>query len=1206
MAYVNHVYCLTGVWLLMLSPIAVIRGREIHVSHAGKDSKQCGSSPGTACKTVAYAVAHSGQNDVIDLEPADRPYTVEPLSGDFIDVTHILMIRSVGGTAKLNCTEGKAGVFHVFDANYSSGVTSKLVTLTLHDIQIIDCAGTWNKPSVIKVSNAAIKIHNCTFANSGTVLHHAAVGGTSCDRVVVSIIGSTLRNCGFIKPYVPCIQLANCSTLSVTVTNVSFENGAVKFQAEQNLNLQIKNVTLSGENNRGPALDVKLARNQSIVTLTDMSVGHQRSRSSPVVIVAGQPIQSSTLHFANVRFINNSFTKELGGALALIVRCKIPITLNVLFTDCTFSGNSARDAGGALYIEGVDGVRMNHCTFKNNVAVEGGAILIAGSTNVNMFNTTFIQNQATGMSQKNYLGLGGALRILQSDLVLTQCIFKENKAGLWGQSIHATDLTSAYITLSTFLANGSNHETAPTSELYLEQSQISASQNPGMAVRLTGNTFIDNNTATQHGLYNIQMKGQMDISENTVCCPAGHYMDHLIQPQYNLPGFDTGSSTDYVWCTACPIGTYSLGQTCFSADDSTILKGYKRFCVDCPEFATCLGDGQIMALRNYWGLKKRNGTNDVRFLLCPAGYCDPEICHGIQCCSNNRTGVLCGKCQPEHDFHLGTDSCIPKSGCHKGLSATVLWPVAFGLIYIVLIALFVMVSHFLQESVTATTVKDLSNNATWRNSVASPDERAWSNDSHQRSVQTVESQQRSQSESDEGSDNFEPTLMPGPAADDSHSILALLNEETQTSGQMTEKVRTPTQLNLVSDLSYVLCVFWMSLQLLEDVYCPSYGNSTQNTSIRIILDLINLRPIYYAMMTLCTSGEVATLVKISLTLITVGTMFMIVIIMLILSRILLKVIASISGMAVSHRRVLLDAFVCKMIVVSVMLTYLPVLKSCLQLVHCIPVHPDSPSVMFINGTVSCNQWWQWLVIIFMATNLAPVGLMIWISLPLIKGNVISHLQFIAGLVCPLAAIFYWTIRHCHLTCRWLFPGESRLHVMQSEMYEANQDHFLTTDMIYSFFTQPFTMMRRKPADGPTKNSSKGWIAFTFARAFILASISVMLNHVPHIMSIIMVTLLSVAIVVHIQWQPYGSRLINCTEASMLGVLIILAVLGMSNSLAYIMGTELYHYLHNIGYINNLVFMAMLIAILVIYLTAVIYHTVSALISRRKRLSGAKT
>ena len=1136
---------------------------------------------------MAQAIAESGENDVVVLAKADRPYTVKPVHGDFVNISHTLTIRSERERAKLNCSAGEAAMFRVFDPEHGGRRPSKLVTLTLDNVEVSGCVGSWRAPGVVRVANAAVKIHNCKLAHVGTVLDHPAAASEPCDVAKISIVGSELETCGVVKPYVPCIVLRNCNTTNAVIVDTRLRSVAVRLQANRNLLLELTNVTWFGRDVRGPLLDVELAPNRSTVSLTGTTISSHEGRTSPVVIAAECEIRSPMVAFNDVAFVNNTFTKTLGGAVALLAQSeKKPVTLNVRFKGCRFFGNSATDAGGALYIEGVDSVQINHCTFEENVAKDGGAVLIAGSTNVSLYNDSFIKNQATGKSNGSKFGVGGAVHILDGDLLLTECTFNDNKARYQGQAIHATGMTQAYITFSKFLTSTPFPDAAPRSEVYLEQQHSTDAESPTLAVRLIKNRFVDNETAIQHGLYNVRTTGQMDINQNELCCPDNHYLDRLSQLRYDLPGFDTGSSIEYVSCVACPVGTYNLQQHCFSADRTAMMKEAKNLCSKCPALAKCLGDGQIVAPRNHWGLAKYKTANEVTFFSCPPEYCDPDDCHSIECCSKNRTGVLCGRCQPGHRFNLGTGSCISDFACHGTSTRTMLWAAAFGFIYLTVIGLFVMLMRLVQKHVSPLLLTDTSVNSAWS---CDGDDGVAASGSQQTTDQPAGG--RYHLDSDEGSDSFEPSLVPSSANDtEAQSLLPVLNEETQTSAKFCLNMSASTEVNPVTDLPYACCVFWMLMQLLEDAYWPLYGNGSQNSIIRIILDLINLRPAYYILTAACTAGDAAAIFKAALTLLTFGTMIITLVLIMVFGHIILKLISLVRGTPTSHPRAHFDAVLCKMFIILTMLIYLPALKSCLQLVHCIQLDPESQMVLFMNGTLACYQWWQWLVVTFIITNMVPVGLMIWMSLTLVKSHLVSHVQFITGLTCPLVTIIYWSCRHCHLACTWLFPGESRLHVMQAEMAEANQDYFMATDVICTFFIRPFKLQPNQCARNSSKVGSTAWIVFTFARAFILASISVMLNHAPHIRCLVMASLLAVTTVLHTLSQPYQARLINRIETGILAILLLLAVISLNNSLAYITDIQFLQYIHNTGYVSNLIFIIITSLMVIGYLATVIVNS----------------
>jgi Calx-beta domain len=93
----------------------------------------------------------------------------------------------------------------------------------------------------------------------------------------------------------------------------------------------------------------------------------------------------------------------------------------------TFRDNDAMlagqdDGGGALYVTGMDHVRIGNCTFTNNRGSNGGAVYSLGSKRVTIVDSVFGSNQATGTGgNPGNGGNAGALGVDGGDRLLDVC-----------------------------------------------------------------------------------------------------------------------------------------------------------------------------------------------------------------------------------------------------------------------------------------------------------------------------------------------------------------------------------------------------------------------------------------------------------------------------------------------------------------------------------------------------------------------------------------------------------------------------------------------------------------------------------------------------------------------------------------------------------------------------------------------------------------
>lgn len=129
------------------------------------------------------------------------------------------------------------------------------------------------------------------------------------------------------------------------------------------------------------------------VIISDVTIRNGKNLSD----YGGAIFAAGKLFVRSVRFVNN-FANDCGAICALG-----PVT-SIQYS--TFTGNLAADLGGAILI--LDGqATVDVCTFEGNSAGYGGAIYTTNSIPLDVTNSTFKNNQASGAAGSGY---GGAIR----------------------------------------------------------------------------------------------------------------------------------------------------------------------------------------------------------------------------------------------------------------------------------------------------------------------------------------------------------------------------------------------------------------------------------------------------------------------------------------------------------------------------------------------------------------------------------------------------------------------------------------------------------------------------------------------------------------------------------------------------------------------------------------------------------------------------
>jgi len=148
---------------------------------------------------------------------------------------------------------------------------------------------------------------------------------------------------------------------------------------------------------------------------------------------------------------------------------------NPVVTDCTFEGNAADDLGGAIANDWNSFALLRGCTFKNNQAGTGGALYNGAECTADMKDCTFEANRAT-------VGIvisGGGAIAGRADIVVTQCVFRQNSAARTGGAIYA-DGSMLHVSDCSFSANTVDPQTTTTDgggAIHLEWNTIAEIEN---------------------------------------------------------------------------------------------------------------------------------------------------------------------------------------------------------------------------------------------------------------------------------------------------------------------------------------------------------------------------------------------------------------------------------------------------------------------------------------------------------------------------------------------------------------------------------------------------------------------------------------------------------------------------------------------------------------------------------------------------------
>ena len=328
--------------------------------------------------------------------------------------------------------------------------------------------------------------------------------------------------------------------------------------------------------------------------------------------------------------------------------------------------------------------------------------------NLTLYNTTFLRNENAisvtcgfdvrlskvkvhstygyafmAKGPQDNVGISGALNVLNGNVSLINCTFKNNEGLTMGRHIYMkTGFGILHIVNSTFLQTRLNRFSDT------KQRGIGSSNGCFVVTDSTSPLTISNSSFTAN--FNINFHPFLKASTSSLIkidgasylrCPPRRRVK-LDKIQQNLTedlDFTEGNKT-------CWIRLNYFKESCEECPDTgmNICKGTE--CLECPYGATC-EHGNAKAKENFWGMNVSASFPRMQFFPCPLGYCgspSDSSDYVYNACRGNRSGVLCGNCSDGYSETLYSPSCREKEKCNDH------WFWLATTIYVVFLALYLV------------------------------------------------------------------------------------------------------------------------------------------------------------------------------------------------------------------------------------------------------------------------------------------------------------------------------------------------------------------------------------------------------------------------------------------------------------------------------------------------------------------------------------
>ncbi len=345
-----------------------------------------------------------------------------------------------------------------------------------------------------------------------------------------------------------------------------------------------------------------------------------------------------------------------------------------------FLSNNAYEVGGVASLFGESALQMSNSTCESNKARKYASVMRAVQSALHLHLVLFVNNQGTAVVSHG---------IADVNSTLSDCTFENN---FQNQSKFGNDLFFENPVILQNIKVTKDWAEGPPSIVTMDETVIVSlkiivhfGKIPTVVIvnHLLWRAMNDQNIEIVCPEYAWPKSSTAGMSETEVSllqltcdfCPHTYYIGEnsttviLMRP--------TRSISDYS-CTTQNKSSFPFNSI-FVLCESNV----EGECYSCPYGANC--STGISALANYWGSVMQDGQ--IHMQRCPQGYCCPEeTCPGINSCSDNREGTLCGRCRNGFSEAILSETCIEKSQCGDlwFLWTCVAWVLLAAIIIIVL------------------------------------------------------------------------------------------------------------------------------------------------------------------------------------------------------------------------------------------------------------------------------------------------------------------------------------------------------------------------------------------------------------------------------------------------------------------------------------------------------------------------------------------
>ena len=802
---------------------------------------------------------------------------------------------------------------------------------------------------------------------------------------------------------------------------------------------------------------------------------------------------TSTINILWCQFTEN-YSARGGGAIFSNSKDKL------IVSDTKFINNTSKVVGGA--IDATNSIII--CSsFRRNKAISGEAVSVRRLLDIR--NATFENNIAEYL-ERYVSGYGGAIKMYSlSKVQISDSLFKNNMAKMAGDSIFSMVECNLSIKRTLFQINSYSSRYHHCRGVFLYSSG---------KLNLEGVSFQDvddHNMKSSLIMHTTSFQG-LQINRINFTCSTGKDILTAVPGKPDKYAYLAEKALAFftVSCSSCSSYTYSLSAGKVGPD---LTNQSHINCNKCPFGDNCT-NGRVKAASNFWGYIPKWSTDQIHFSACPFGCgCSGSSCSHYDSCGTGRKGVLCGRCKKGLTENVVSHDCLSSQQCHHPW----FWLIVLigGIVYVLSFLFLKEVTNLFVTILVPKSFRESSDKNIFRRIKNSLKNLLYQNSPAQLLMDDICCEQ---SEVD-------------------HIHLEILDTTEYTTGGMSyNKSHTALFPGM-----FKIVLFFHQSSVLFKVFSTTKSHGFTQIIQEVIATLFNLRTdgIFSQGISWCPFDNLQPVPKVLF-----KASFILYLFAIIFFIFLIFKISKMVRKGNDHQSQTFYSRICCCVLRLLLISYSTITLTCFSLLSCVTLDSIG-KVLFIDGSIQCYTWWQFIVITIVCIWIASLPIAIFAASWLLHFHMLSTGKFLLSLLLPLPTIIYWL--YVRITNRNNNKPEG---VMEDEKRPSEN-----IEEMQDLLEGPFRSYRGAVND---RKYSLSWESILIGRRLILIFVKTFVTDAL-LRLYLMLFFMFLFTLHHIYVRPFTSDFLNLIEFISLCILSIICALNILPAFIYMnpMATSVY-------------------------------------------------